>query len=245
MRDGVLKIGELARRAGVTVRTLHYYEEIRLLVPSQRTHTGHRLYTGGDVARLQQIRSLQQLGFGLADIRKLLQRPDWSPERVIDLHLNQVREQIGRLQRLASRLEGLTQHVRAAETLSIESLVEILEAMSMTEKYYTPDQQELIRQRAEAVGQERIEQSQREWQELMDAVKAEMDKGTDPTDPTVVALAQKWMSLIREFTGGDAGLHQSLNRMWHEETEIHSVQTAEVRAMGEYVQKALASEPGS
>ena len=60
-----LKIGELASRTGLTVRTLHHYDEIGLLKPSHRTDSGHRLYTVRDLGRLQQIVSLRQLGFSL------------------------------------------------------------------------------------------------------------------------------------------------------------------------------------
>src|SRR5207247_1654287 len=84
MSSTALKVGELARRTGVSVRTLHYYEEIGLLSPSRRSPAGHRLYAATEIARLQQIRSLQQLGFSLHEIREGLKRPEWSPLRVIE-----------------------------------------------------------------------------------------------------------------------------------------------------------------
>jgi DNA-binding transcriptional MerR regulator len=59
------KVGELAERTGVSVRTLHHYDEIGLLSPPWRTEVGHRLYSVRDILRLQQIRSLRALGFGL------------------------------------------------------------------------------------------------------------------------------------------------------------------------------------
>ena len=65
MEARCLKVGELARSSGVSVRTLHYYDEIGLLRPSQQTATGHRLYSRADVVRLQQIRSLRSLGLPL------------------------------------------------------------------------------------------------------------------------------------------------------------------------------------
>ncbi len=68
MTSGI-KVGELARRTGVSVRTLHYYDEIRLLSPSGHTASGHRLYTTREPRRLQQIVSLRQLGFSLEEIR--------------------------------------------------------------------------------------------------------------------------------------------------------------------------------
>src|SRR6266478_6173547 len=64
MKFEALKVGELARRTGLTVRTLHHYDEIGLLRPSLHTDSGHRLYTGDDVARLQEQIELQR---GLCD----------------------------------------------------------------------------------------------------------------------------------------------------------------------------------
>src|SRR5437016_6712558 len=89
-----LKVGELAKRTGLTIRTLHHYDEIGLLKPSLRTEADHRLYTASDVARLQQVVSLRQLGFSLEEIRDCLDRADFSPLEVIRRHAARVREQI-------------------------------------------------------------------------------------------------------------------------------------------------------
>lgn len=63
-----ITVGELARQTGITVRTLHHYDERGLVVPSQRTAAGYRLYTTGDVLRLQQVLVLRELGMPLDDI---------------------------------------------------------------------------------------------------------------------------------------------------------------------------------
>src|SRR4051794_35675747 len=102
-----LKVGELARRTGLTVRTLHHYDEIGLLRPSLRTEAGPRLYTGGDVARLQQVLSLRQLGFSLEEVRGCLDREGFSPLEVIRLHVARLRGQIDLQRDLCDRLEGL------------------------------------------------------------------------------------------------------------------------------------------
>ena len=112
MRFEALKVGELARRTGLTVRTLHHYDEIGLLKPSLHTEAGYRLYTAGDVARLQQVLSLRQLGFSLEEIRDCLDRPGFSPLEVIRLHVARLREQIELQRRLCERLEALAEHFR-------------------------------------------------------------------------------------------------------------------------------------
>src|SRR5262245_66334660 len=94
MRFEALKVGELARRTGLTVRTLHHYDAIGLLKPSLHTEAGYRLYTAGDVARLQHVLSLRQLCFSLDEIRDCLDRPGFSQLEVIGLHLARLHEHI-------------------------------------------------------------------------------------------------------------------------------------------------------
>ena len=182
MRRTLCKVGELAKRTGLTVRTLHYYDEIGLLSPSHHTETGHRLYAPGDVARLQQIMSLRQLGFSLEEVRDCLKRDDFSPQHVIRLHLARLREQIELQRRLCDRLEALAARLSAAEEVSVEKFIQTIEVIAMLEKYYTPEQLEEIERRRQQVGEERIREAETEWQELMAQVRAEMDRGTDPTD---------------------------------------------------------------
>ena len=75
--EALLRIGEAAERAGVSSRTLRYYEEIGLLVPAGHSAGGARRYTGDDVERLRRIRELQELlGFDLGEIRTILHGED-------------------------------------------------------------------------------------------------------------------------------------------------------------------------
>ncbi|MFL5540492.1 MAG: MerR family transcriptional regulator [Longimicrobiaceae bacterium] len=236
-RDG-WKVGELADATGLTVRTLHHWDEIGLLKPSRRTRSGHRLYGDADVARLQQVTSLRQLGFPLEQIRDLLDRRGMSPREVVALHLARVREQIEQQRTLCARLEKIAKTLDAAGTVSADELIRTIEATTMYDQYYTPEQREELAARAASIGEERIRQSQVDWQVLMDEVRAEMERGTDPADPRVQALAARWKALIEEFTGGSPGIAQSLGRMWQEETNIHGIDTAGTRALGAYVQRA-------
>src|SRR5271166_5254301 len=133
MRFEALKVGELARRTGLTVRTLHHYDEIGLLKPSLHTESGHRLYTAGDVARLQQVLSLRQLAFSLEEVRDCLDRPGFSPLEVIGLHVARLREQIELQQRLCERLEAIADRLRAAGTVSADEFLRTIEVMTMIE----------------------------------------------------------------------------------------------------------------
>ena len=76
-RPGSVRIGEAAAASGVSTRTLRFYEEIGLLEPSGRSTGGARRYSDADLARLQQIRDLQEvLGFDLGEIKEVLRCED-------------------------------------------------------------------------------------------------------------------------------------------------------------------------
>src|SRR3954452_5641517 len=134
MHFEALKVGALARRSGLTVRTLHHYDAIGLLKPSLHTGAGHRLYTAGDVARLQQVLSLRQLGFSLEEVRGCLDRPGFSPLEVIGLHLERLREQIEMRRKLCERLEGVAAHLRAAGEVSADEFLRTIEVMTMMDR---------------------------------------------------------------------------------------------------------------
>src|SRR5262245_52094696 len=147
MRFEALKVGELARRTGLTIRTLHHYDEIGLLKPSLHTESGHRLYTASDIARLQQVVSLRQLGFSLEEVRGCLERPGFSPLEVIRLHVARLREQIEMQRGLCERLEALAEHFRTAGEVSADAFLYTVEVMTMLEEFYTSERMETFRKR--------------------------------------------------------------------------------------------------
>ena len=83
----LLKVGELARRSGITVRTLHYYDNIGLLIPSARSDSGYRLYNRADIARLHHILALRRMGVTLAEVGAILERSDLTLPTVLERQL--------------------------------------------------------------------------------------------------------------------------------------------------------------
>jgi DNA-binding transcriptional MerR regulator len=195
-----LKVGELARRTGLTIRTLHHYDEIGLLKPSLHTESGHRLYSDRDVARLQQVISLRQLSFSLEEIGACLMRRDFSPLEVVELHLARVREQIGLQERLCARLEAIAAHFRAAGEVSAEEFLRTIEAMTMMEKLYTPEQMKKFQEAAGQVGPEEIKAVEEGWTALLSEVRANRD--LDPASSQAQALGQRWEELLKRTMRG-------------------------------------------
>jgi MerR family transcriptional regulator, thiopeptide resistance regulator len=108
-----LTVGQVAEQLGVTVRTLHHYDEIGLLVPSERTSAGYRLYTGGDVTRLQQVVVYRRLGFALDEIALLLDDQAAADDGAVIGHLRRQRAAV--LSRLDEMHELVTAIDRALE----------------------------------------------------------------------------------------------------------------------------------
>ncbi|OJW22056.1 MAG: hypothetical protein BGO49_14885 [Planctomycetales bacterium 71-10] len=236
------KVGDLAGRCGLTVRTLHHYDETGLLRPSGRTGSahgsGHRLYGPADVARLQQILSLKALGFSLGQIREALSREDYDPRRVVRLHLERVRGQFAELKSLEARLAGLSDALDRSETVSADDFLATIEGMTMFEKYYTPEQIEYLVRRREEVGEEAIRRGPEQWADLQAEVKAAMDAGVGPEEPCAADLARRWFDLIAAFTGGDPGLFRSLKAMYENEDRIRGMDVAAMRPMMDWIGKA-------
>jgi DNA-binding transcriptional MerR regulator len=241
-------VGELARRTGLTVRTLHHYDEIGLLRPSLHTEAGYRLYTGRDIARLQQVLSLRQLGLSLEEIRNCLDQPGFSPLEVIDLHLARLHEQIASQRRLCERLEAIAARLRTSGEVSADEFLRTIEEMTMIENYFTPEQFASIQQRRDELGAERLRQEEAEWAEVIALIRAQMERGTDPGDAQVQALAQRWRRLMDESGLGDPAMKQSVKRLWEEQGDNIVAQygpALDSRPIWGYLDKALAAGTGS
>jgi DNA-binding transcriptional MerR regulator len=144
-------VGELAAATGLTVRTLHHYDEIGLARPSLRSPAGHRRYTGADVRRLHRIVALRGFGFGLAEIGALLDGSGPAPRELLRSQLDQVADRIARASRLRDRLEVLLGQFDAAGSPSAAVLVRLIEEMTAVEHTYTPEEFQEMAARRQAL----------------------------------------------------------------------------------------------
>ncbi|HYO61248.1 MAG TPA: MerR family transcriptional regulator [Actinomycetota bacterium] len=236
------RVGELAAATGLTVRTLHHYDEIGLLKPSARTAAGHRLYSAGDVRRLYSIVALRQLGFSLGDVGDLIEREGADPRGATRRRLTELDRQIGAQQRLRRRLAGLLEALERDGDVTTKELVEIVEEMTMHERYYTPEQlAELERRREELGGDAAMKKAEQDWADLIAAVRAEKERGTDPADPRMQELAARWTGLIEQFTGGDPEITKSLKTMYEQESPAKASRGMVDPELMEYAQRAIAA----
>lgn len=220
MKDDLLRVGALAKRVGLTVRTLHHWDQIGLLTPGHRTTSGHRIYGPEEIHRLQRILSLRELGLSLQDIATILQTDPPSLEEVLGVQLERVREQMERLRELEHRLGWILERLTDGEVVGQEELLDIMEKMARIERHFSAQQLETLAARREALGPETIREAEAEWPRLIAAVRRVMERGADPRSPEVQALAQRWKALVQAFSGGDAGIEASLATMYRSEPDI-------------------------
>ncbi|MGA9871559.1 MAG: MerR family transcriptional regulator [Rhodococcus sp. (in: high G+C Gram-positive bacteria)] len=120
-----MRVGEVARLVGISVRALHHYDEIGLVVPSGRTPKGYRSYSASDVERLHQVLTYRELGFVLDDIATLLDDP------TVDAmaHLTRQRElldaRIDRLHRMAAAVDKMMEAKKVGIQLTPEEQREV------------------------------------------------------------------------------------------------------------------------
>ena len=207
----VWKIGELAKRTGLTVRTLHHYDEIGLLSAAERSDGGHRVYDEADVRRLYRIVSLRSLGFPLDAIADALDGQAFDPREAVDDHISRLEAQVAREQRLLRTLRHLRDRLEADDFLTT------IEELTMRERYYTPDQLAELEQRREALGGDKIREVEQEWADIFATLKTEMENGTDPADPKLRPIGERSRELLKMFTGGNPGIENSLKTMYETE----------------------------
>jgi DNA-binding transcriptional MerR regulator len=120
------KIGELARETGLSVRTLHHYDQLGLLSAASRTEGGHRCYAGEDVRRLNRIVALRSMGASLEDIRALLDGAD-DPVDLLRRQLDGVDERIRLAVVLRTRLQDALRGLADEVEPSSEQLLQVIE----------------------------------------------------------------------------------------------------------------------
>jgi DNA-binding transcriptional MerR regulator len=226
--DG-LAVGGAASVVGVTVRTLHHWDEVGLAGPSQRTSGGHRLYDAADVARLHRVRLYRELDVPLADIAALLDAPTDDAEESLRRQRDQVREHIRRLERSADALDRLIEARRSGVLLSPEEQVAIFG------EHWQPSQQLEARERWGDSAQwaqyaERAaDRSPEDWRRIManvDALHADLAAalraGVRPGSDRANVLAERHRASVGTYFDCTHSMHVCLARSYVDDPGFRS-----------------------
>lgn len=237
MGQGLYHTGQFAVKASVSVRTLRYYDSVGLLSPTEYTEAGYRLYTDGDLSRLQQILALKFLGFSLEEIRYCLRTGPTSLQESLAQQKAMMRERREQLDAIIAAIDEteklLSENI--ANSNDWEPIVKVIQVMHMqqandwrqkyfteeqmkemeelSKKYYTEEQRQQIAERGKNWTEADQQRASQQWSEVGAELKRLIATGSAPDSAEAQSLVQKWQALIQEFTGGDPGILQSLKNL--------------------------------
>ena len=222
--EGFMTVGELAKKMGVTIRTLQYYDKEGLLSPSAESEGGRRLYTDKDIVLLHQILSLKSLGFSLKDIKSRLislKTPD-DVAKALTEQADVLRKNMEQLKDSLVAIEQLKAEVLQIQTVNFKKYADIIVNLQMKNDSYS-----LIKRfDDDTLDQIRSRFDKKSEQDFMDRLNRLSDQIVELQKENVPAeseqcqqVVQEYWSLIMEFTDGDMSMLPKL-------MEIGNIDTA-------------------
>jgi DNA-binding transcriptional MerR regulator len=240
-------VGQVAGFAGVTVRTLHHYDDIGLLVPSERSHAGHRRYSDADLDRLQQVLFYRELGFPLDEVAALLDDPAADPRAHLRRQHELLTARIERLQKMAAAVE----HAMEARTMGIDlTPEEKFEVFGDKDPEQYADEaeqrwggtEEYAESQRRAAGYtkddwKRMQAEVNAWSERYDALMA---AGEPPTGEAAMAMAEEHRQHISTwFYDCSYELHQSLGESYVSDERFKAFYDAMRPGLAEHLRDAI------
>lgn len=193
-------IGEFAKKTGMTIRTLHYYDEIDLLKPSFISPTGRRFYSDENIIQLQKIVSLKFLGYPLEKIHALLHLKEWDLKESLEFQKQEMLQKKEQLQQVIRVLDHALYIMDEKGTMNANIFMMLIHNMHKEEEqkewlsnYFPKEMVENIFK----VPEEKLKELNLEMAELFSQLKAAY--GQDPANPNVQALLEQYFDLSLEL----------------------------------------------
>jgi len=207
MEKKLMTVGEVAKKTGVTVRTLQYYDKEGLLQPASQTEGGFRLYSYKEIVKLRQIQSLKSLGFSLADIKNRLPKLDTPEEvaKVLEEQARGMRANIASLQNSLESTELLKQEVLKIKEVNWEIYAEIITSLLHENpsywvlKYMGDESLDKLQK----LDDEHADKAFEEHKEHIKKAKEAQEAGHPPESPQAQEVAALWWNMIMTLTNGD------------------------------------------
>jgi MerR family transcriptional regulator, thiopeptide resistance regulator len=208
----LLTVGQLAKMSGISIRALHHYDARGLLVPSQRSQAGYRLYSQPDVVRLYRIQALQRLGLSLSDIAKALDRDGGTLPSLISQQLTDLDEQIARSTILRDQLRQLERRVATSDEPSMGEWLRALELLATYDRHCSvEDIQRLLTHNNDS-----------EWPPFIADVKDAMERNIDHDSDVALQLARRWTRLAMNRFGNDHELAKKMKLAYLEDAAVQA-----------------------
>ncbi len=240
---GYWTVGEVAKKMGITVRTLQYYDQEKLLCPSAVSEGGRRLYTDKDFVKLHQILSLKSLGFSLDDIKKRLMPLDTPEEvaQVLEDQAMEIRQKIKALSESQKEIEMLREEVLRMQSVNFKKYADIIVNLQMKNefywliKYFDDQMMDYIRKRFDKESGQRF---MKQFNDLSDKILQFQKEGIPPESSTAQELAGAFWEMVMDFTNGDQSMLPKLMEIGGMEKGDESWKEKQ-EAVNSYIGKAL------
>ena len=195
---------KLAESAGVSVRTLHYYDEAGLLKPRYRSANGYRQYDEDAIVRLQQIMFFRELDFSLEEIKQIMSRPDFDLVKALESHRTLLTRRSERIDDLLATVERTIKKMKGETEMSIKDYYKGF-SDEQVEKYrkearelYGEDTLKESEARVMKMGKEKFAALQAQGGAIFKAIADNMVKGHD--SPVVQKQVAKWRQWLENFS---------------------------------------------
>ena len=240
---GFMTVGEVAKKIGVTVRTLQYYDKEGLLSPSAVSEGGRRLYTDKDLVILHQIISLKSLGFSLNDIKHRLISLE-TPSDVANALTEQadsIRKKIEQLTATLTAIEQLREEVLQMQTVNFKKYADIIVNLQMKNDFYylikrfDDDTLDHIRNRFD---KESGLDFMGRFNRLSDEIVQLQIENIPPESEKCQKVIKEYWGLIMEFTDGDMSMLPKLMKVGNIDTATNAWEERQ-KIVNDYVGPAL------
>jgi DNA-binding transcriptional MerR regulator len=245
----VYRSGEVAGLAGVSIRTLHHYDEIGLLVPQGRSEAGYRLYSASDLERLQHILLYRVLGFRLDDIRALMDDPSFDRQAALRSQRELVKGRLARLGAVLNLIDKTLASMEGGIPMAKEEMFEVFgdfdpgkyeeesrERWGDTEAYMEASG------RTARYSKEDWRRFKEENEKVTSDVAALIDQGIPATDRAALEAVERHRLLIdRWFYPCPREMHAELGRMYVADPRFTATYESVRPGMAEYLCEAMAA----
>jgi len=217
-----LTVSQVARLAGVSVRTLHHYDEIGLLQPSGRSEAGYRLYEQLDLQRLQQVLFFKELGFPLEEISRIVRDPAFDLRAALLMQRRLLTERATRVQALIGAVDAALDSLEKGTAMTKEEMFEVFGDFDPA-KYEDEARQRWGDSEAYKESARRTKRySKQDWVRIKEEgdqiqrdLAAQLEAGRAPTDPAVLEVAERHRAYItRWFYPCSHKLHRGLGELY-------------------------------
>lgn len=239
-----LTVGQVAERFAVTVRTLHHYDEVGLLSPSERTRAGYRLYTDDDLTRLQHIVVYRRLGFALEEIALLLENPE-SVEQHLRRQRAAVTSRLDEMRDLVAAIDRALEREMNSERATDDELKELFgegfhdAQAEAEERWGETDAWRQSRERTKNYSKADWEEVKAESDRVHAAFTDAMDAGERPTAAAAMDAAEQHRVSIQRFYDCSYDMHRNLADLYVSDPRYTATYDEIRPGMSHYVRDAI------